>query len=82
MIHGESDFVYNHFYFTFHTKSKKYGYVWNRKILGKEKKNKENDFLTFGFIMENIKENQIYSKFLKCFYILKFLNSCIIERNK
>ena len=30
---------------------------------------KENDFLMFGFTMENIKENQIYSEFLKFFHI-------------
>ena len=29
------------------------------KILGKEKKGRENDFLMFGFIMENAKESQI-----------------------
>ena len=35
---------------------------------------KENDFLMFGFIIENIKENQIQSKLLKILHFLKFLS--------
>ena len=31
----------------------------SQKILGKEKNVKKNGFLTFGFTIENIKENQI-----------------------
>ena len=49
------------------------------KVLGKEKNIKENDFLMFA---ENIKENQICSKFLKTFYFFIFLSHYIIERDK
>ena len=37
-----------------------YGSVWNPESSRQRKKNsKENDFFMFGFIVENIKENQI-----------------------
>ena len=41
------------------------GSVWNpESIQGNKKKYQRNDFLMFDFIVENIKENQIKSKFL------------------
>ena len=30
-----------------------------RKVLGKEKNTKKNDFVMFGFTIENVKKNQI-----------------------
>ena len=42
------------------------GSVWNPESTREWKKNdKENDFLMFGSTVENIKENQIQSKFFK-----------------
>ena len=37
-------------------------------------KPKENDFLIFGFIVENIEENQEHLKFLKILHVFKFLS--------
>ena len=52
-----------------------------RKVLGKGKKNaKENDFLMFGFMVENIKKSNII-KILQNFTSFEFLSPCIIERN-
>ena len=36
-----------------------------QKVLRKEKKAKENDFLMFGYTIENIKENQIQLKLVR-----------------
>ena len=59
------------------------GYVWNLESTRERKKNtKENGFLMFGFTMENIKEKQTQSKFLKILYIFKILSPYIRERIK
>ena len=52
------------------------------KYWGKKKNIKVNYFLIFGFIVKNIKDYKIKSKFLKILHIFKFVSPYIMERNK
>ena len=56
------------FFHTHNIFTKTLDFIWNRKVLGKDKNTKKNIFLMFSFTVENIKENQIFHQ--KITYIL------------